>query len=108
MFRKLDSATLQRTLEFTFDGETMAAEDGMSVAAALFMNGLRSLRKTPVSRSERGPYCMMGSCYDCLVSIDGLTVQACQTLVTEGLVVSRVDVTDLSRSRTRVRDNGVV
>ena len=94
MFDKFVSATPQKSLEFSFDGETFTAEDGMSVAAALFMNGLQSLRKTPVSRSERGPYCMMGACYDCLVSIDGLTVQACQTSVTDGLIVSRVDVTD--------------
>ena len=98
MFKKLASATPGTALKFSFQGETFMAEGGMSVAAALFSNGVTSVRKTPVSRSERGPFCMMGACYDCLVSIDGLTVQACQVPVTEGLVVSRVDVTDYSRS----------
>lgn len=104
MFRKLVSSTPKKSIDFSFDGETLTAEEGMSVAAAIFMNGYRSLRKTPVSRSERGPYCMMGSCYDCLVSIDGFTVQACQMSVAEGLNVSRVDVTDYTRQKTRLGD----
>ncbi|MEO1702593.1 MAG: (2Fe-2S)-binding protein [Pseudomonadota bacterium] len=94
MFKKLTSGAPRRTVTFFFDGETIVADEGMSVAAALFSHGIKSIRKTPVSRSERGPFCMMGSCYDCLISIDGLTVQACQIPVSEGLLVSRVDVTD--------------
>ena len=80
----------------------------MSVAAALFSHGINSLRKTPVSRSERGPFCMMGSCYDCLVSIDRLTVQACQVPVSEGLIVSRVDVTDYSKPTINKKSNDVL
>ena len=31
---------------------------------------------------------MMGSCFDCLVVVDGETVQACQTPAQVGLVVT--------------------
>jgi len=33
---------------------------------------------------------MMGACYDCLVEINGETVQACMTTVTDGLQVQRI------------------
>lgn len=90
MFKPLETPSPDDQLSFTFDGKPVAAHPGMSVAGALFHNGTKALRNTPVSGSARGAFCMMGACYDCLVSIDGVTVQACQIPVTDGLVVSRV------------------
>ena len=63
--------------------------DGMNLAAALLGAGKRAFRATPVSGAPRGPFCMMGACFDCLVEIDGVTVQACQEQVRAGLVVGR-------------------
>jgi len=38
----------------------------------------------------RGPFCLMGSCFDCLVEIDGIpNRQACMVEVTEGMTVRR-------------------
>lgn len=65
----------------------------MNVATALLAAGLLAVRKTPVSGSARGPFCMMGACFDCLIIVDGVTVQACLTPVREGLIVSRVPST---------------
>jgi predicted molibdopterin-dependent oxidoreductase YjgC len=73
----------------TFDGETLMLPDGENLAAALLASGHRSLRATPVSGRPRGPFCMMGACFDCLVEIDGVTVQACMRRVSEGLVIRR-------------------
>lgn len=92
MFKPLEKINPEQQVSFTFDGIAVSAEQGMSVAAALLCNGIIILRHTPVSGSARGPFCMMGSCYDCLVSIDGVSVQACQIPVADGLVVSRVVV----------------
>jgi len=92
MFKPLDNTQAEDEVSFTFDGATITARSGMSVAAALLCNGFTAIRSTPVSGSARGPFCMMGACYDCLVSIDGVSVQACQVLVADGLVVSRVVV----------------
>jgi len=88
MFKTLEKTRSEDLLSFTFDGQTVSAQRDMSVAAALLCAGITALRNTPVSGSARGPYCMMGACFDCLVSIDGVTVQACQVPVTDGLVVS--------------------
>jgi predicted molibdopterin-dependent oxidoreductase YjgC len=32
---------------------------------------------------------MMGACYDCLVEIDGVTQQACQCQVEDGMRISK-------------------
>ena len=75
-------------VEFTFNGQPISAEPGQTVAAALLAADVRTLRKSSVSASPRGPYCMMGACFECLVEIEGRTVQACITPVTSGARIS--------------------
>jgi hypothetical protein len=68
----------RRVVTFTFDGIAMSGEKGASVASALLVAGLTRFRTTPVSGAPRGPYCLIGVCFDCLVSIDGIgNQQAC-------------------------------
>ncbi|MCF1461158.1 MULTISPECIES: (2Fe-2S)-binding protein [Rhizobium/Agrobacterium group] len=92
MFRSFEDAPGETVVTFFFNGSNMTARPGMTVAAALLSAGHTALRETPVSGAPRGPFCMMGACYDCLVSIDGETVQACMTIVEPGLKVERVPV----------------
>lgn len=86
MFEPVESAVAPLT--FLFDGQPIRGEAGTTLAAALLAAGHDSLRDTHVSQTRRGPYCMMGACYDCLVVIDGETRQACMVEVREGLEVS--------------------
>lgn len=74
----------------TFDGQEYLLPEGADLASALLAAGVRSLRNTPVSGEPRAPFCMMGSCFECLVLIDGVTHQACMTEVSSGLVVERM------------------
>lgn len=77
-------------LTFSMDGHLLEARQGDTVAAALMLAGVTSLRDTPVSGSPRGPFCLMGSCFDCLVEIDGIpNRQACMVEVAEGMKVRR-------------------
>jgi len=93
MFRRLDAsagATARRTVRITVDGAALECREGDSVAAALFAAGLPACRDTAVSGVGRGPFCMMGVCYDCLVGIDGhANRQACMTPVQDGMAVVR-------------------
>ena len=78
----------QITIEF--DGQPVIAEQGDTVAAALLRAGQWNFRTTPVQGRARGPFCMMGICFDCLVEIDGLANrQACMTEVRAGMRVKR-------------------
>lgn len=82
--------TITESIELIFEGTPLRAQAGDSIAAALLANGIDSCRSTPVSGSERGPFCLMGSCFDCMVVVNGLqNVQACMTMVEPGMTVSR-------------------
>lgn len=72
----------------TVDGAQVSARPGDTVAAALLAAGLSATRTTPVSGSPRAPYCMMGVCFDCLVTIDDIgNRQACLVPVSAGMRV---------------------
>lgn len=74
---------------FDFEGAKITARSGESVAAALLADGVLSFRQTPVKDFARGPFCMMGVCFDCLMVIDGQpNRQACQVVATSGMKVA--------------------
>jgi predicted molibdopterin-dependent oxidoreductase YjgC len=87
MFRRAPDR-IRDQVTFTFDGVPITASAGDSVAAALLAEGIRVCRTTPVSGAPRGPYCMMGVCFECLVRIDGVgNRQGCLVPVQEGMKV---------------------
>jgi D-hydroxyproline dehydrogenase subunit gamma len=87
MFRRAPDR-IRDQVTFTFDGVPITASAGDSVAAALLAEGIRVCRTTPVSGAPRGPYCMMGVCFECLVRIDGTgNRQGCLVPVQEGMKV---------------------
>lgn len=85
MFARLpDDSAAQVTI--VVDGTKVTARAGDSVAAALLAAGLRAFRSTAVSGAPRGPFCMMGACFDCVVTVDGeRNVQACLVRVADGM-----------------------
>lgn len=89
MFRRLPEAT-RPALPFTFEGEPVEGCEGDSVGSALLALGHLATRETPVSGAPRGPYCMMGVCFDCLVEIDGVgNRQACLVPLRAGMDIRR-------------------
>ncbi len=94
MFRRLPDAAAASAVEvpFTLDGEAARGREGDTVAAALLALGRQSFRETAVSGAERGPWCLMGVCHDCLVAVDGRgSVQACLVPLRAGMVVETQD-----------------
>ncbi len=74
-------------VRFRFDGREVEALPGETIAAALAAAGIVAVRQAR-SGAPRGPYCGMGVCFDCLVTVDGRPSQrACLTPVAEGLEV---------------------
>lgn len=75
-------------IEIVVDGEPVRAYEGESVAAALLAIGQRTLRTTTRRSAPRGLYCGIGTCFECLMVIEGRPgVRACQTVVREGMRV---------------------
>ena len=78
------------TIVVIVDGRTVLVPAGASAAAAFLFTGIRSIRETAVTGSGRGPYCMMGICFDCLAEIDGIpNCQACMVEARPGMRISR-------------------
>lgn len=78
------------TVEFFFDERKFTARAGECVAAALFAAGVKTLRKSPRLLQPRGMFCLMGSCQECLVMVNGERLLACRTTVMAALRVRSV------------------
>lgn len=74
-------------VRFQIDGRDFRAPAGEILAAALYAAGMRSLRRNTEDGGPRGPFCFMGICQECVVTIDGRAVEACRVEVSEGLRV---------------------
>jgi len=83
-----------QTFEFLFDGQQIAARAGETVATALLAAGVGEFRRDQAGR-PRGPYCNMGSCYECRVAVAGDSApwrRACQLMAAPDMVVTSIDM----------------
>jgi hypothetical protein len=95
MFRRLTDPS-RPALTIVVDGAPCEAREGDSVACALLAAGHFTTRTSPVSGAPRAPYCLMGVCFECLVTIDGVgNRQACMTGVRPGM---RIDTAQGKRN----------
>jgi sarcosine oxidase subunit alpha len=89
MFDRFDENRTS-SIKIEFDGTVIEALEGEMVASALMAAGIINFRDAPVSITPRGPYCMMGVCFECLVEIDGVGhQQACLVPVRGGMSIKR-------------------
>ena len=90
MFKRMNNASIDpKTVKLKIEGKEIRAYHGDTVAAAMLLAGFAHTRITPEKGKQRGPYCMMGLCFDCIVEINGIPNQrACQVLVQEGMRVN--------------------
>jgi predicted molibdopterin-dependent oxidoreductase YjgC len=86
-FREL--APTGRKVSVTLDGEPMELPDGAMLAAALLAQGKATFGASVVKGEPRGPLCLMGTCLQCVVLVDGAPMRACRVVVRDGLVVTR-------------------
>tara|TARA_Y100000746_G_scaffold47141_1_gene36293 strand:- start:32 stop:325 length:294 start_codon:yes stop_codon:yes gene_type:complete len=78
------------TVAIRFEGQRLPVPAGETVAAAILANDPGYTRTTVVSGAARAPYCLMGTCFECLMEIDGVeNRQACMTIVADGMIINR-------------------
>ena len=78
------------TVAIQFEGQRLPVQAGETVAAAVLATDPGYTRTTAVSGAARAPYCLMGTCFECLMEIDGVeNRQACMTIVVDGMTVNR-------------------
>ena len=90
MFKKLASADAPN-ITFQFDGKPIKASSSDTIATALLAAGQLEFRRTAKTRAPRGPVCLMGTCFECVVQIEGRSnIQSCLVPATEGLIVKSI------------------
>ena len=88
MFRRLPEVAA-RHVHVVIDGRSYEVREGDSVAAALLAAGFDASGANAASSAPRGPYCMAGACFECLVTVDGVgSVQGCLVSVREGMEIA--------------------
>lgn len=74
-------------LAVSLNGKALTVPAGTTVAAAVFIAGSSSFRRS-VSGEPRGPLCGMGICFECRVTVDDVRhVKSCQTLCRQGMQI---------------------
>lgn len=76
--------------QIEFDGQTVTAYPGETIATALVAAGHRLIRHSSIAGEPRGLYCGMGLCFDCLVTVNGRSnLRACTTPAHPGDQIER-------------------
>ena len=76
-------------LSFSFEGRTIRAHNGDTVASALYAAGIRTFSRSFKYHRRRGLLCVSGNCPNCLMNVDGVpNVRACTEPVCAEMVVS--------------------
>lgn len=90
-----------RPITIGFEGQSIPAREGETVAAALAGAGIVAFRQH-ADGSSRGVHCGMGACFDCIVTIDGQPGRrACMTKVTNGMRIGPGTIAGPAPASTR-------
>lgn len=77
-----------KLITITIAGRPLQVQEGCTVATALSLSGQDHCRLS-VEQQPRAPFCGMGVCQECRVSINGLRRLACQTLCLPEMCIER-------------------
>lgn len=79
---------MARSIQLSIDGELFSVPCGITIAVALSLTDQAGCRES-FTGQWRTPFCGMGICQECRVTIDGLRRPACQTLCRNGMMITR-------------------
>jgi predicted molibdopterin-dependent oxidoreductase YjgC len=74
------------SLSFTLDGVPATAHEGDTILTAVLTARTRLVEAGAVDGPRAG-FCLMGACQECWVTVDGVPVRACGTLLAAGMHV---------------------
>ena len=65
--------------------DTIEAYEGECLSVVLFISNKKNLRTSPKLKENRGMLCMMGSCQECVVLLNGKKVTSCNIFIKDGM-----------------------
>jgi sarcosine oxidase subunit alpha len=87
----LDPPTTQQAVPFTFNGQSIEARPGETIASALFAAGISIFGHHHRDHGPQGIFCANGQCSQCTVLADGRAVKSCMATVNPGLRVESAE-----------------
>jgi sarcosine oxidase subunit alpha len=79
-----------RPLGFSLDGDRLEGREGDTVASALLRAGVTTFTRSIKFHRPRGPFCLSGSCGQCLLRVDGVpSLFACRLPLRQGMQCAR-------------------
>ncbi|MHC1740921.1 MAG: FAD-dependent oxidoreductase [Anaerolineaceae bacterium] len=82
---------IRKQIQFYWQGEKLEAQEGETIAAALFANGIHVFGHHQKDGSPLGIFCANGQCSQCMVIANGRPVKSCVESVTQGMDVQPND-----------------
>jgi len=74
---------------------TIEAYEGECLSVVLFITNRKNLRTSPKLKENRGMFCMMGSCQECVVLLDGKKVTSCNIFIKDGMKIKTGNLDEL-------------
>lgn len=86
--RFISGIVASKNIRFSFNGRTISACEGESIASALMREGTVATGTSARFGNRKAYYCGMGVCWECVVTVDGRgAVRGCNFPVVEGMIV---------------------
>lgn len=95
LLQRLTEEAPPKPVTIFWQGQAFQARADDTIASALLATGIRTNRKSP-SGQARAPFCMMGSCFECLVELEGRIVQGCMEPVSDQMQLYPPPVQEVS------------
>lgn len=105
-----------KKITFSFEGKKYEAYENETIVSALVRNQIKGFRVDKENK-ERGPYCNIGFCNDCLISVnETVTAKACITKLKDGDKVLkhqyrpklRIEAEENSKNSVRVKTEIII
>ncbi|MFX0116053.1 MAG: FAD-dependent oxidoreductase [Candidatus Hodarchaeota archaeon] len=84
----LDFDWKRNIVHFKYNGKTIEAYEGETIASALYASGVRTFSYSFKYSRPRGLFCATGKCCSCMMRVNGVpNVRTCVTRIHDGMVV---------------------
>ena len=77
------------------NNEIIEAYEGECLSVVLFISNKKNLRTSPKLNEDRGMFCMMGSCQECVVLLNGKKVTSCNIFIEDGMEIKTGNLNEL-------------
>lgn len=80
-----------KLVKIYFNGKKILAYEGENLASALHASNKKILRFSPNLNMPRGVFCLIGSCQECLLLVNGKRKLACLTYIKENMLIKSIE-----------------